>query len=48
MSEFSRTWQEFGDVVGFAVYDHPAGVFGVVLGDFLAGQLAGHIESIQE
>lgn len=28
-----RTWQEFRDVVGFPVDNHPARILGVVLGD---------------
>lgn len=44
-SKKTHTREEFGDVVGFAVYDDPARVFGVVLGDICAGELAcTHVE----
>lgn len=44
-SEETHTREEFGYVVGFAVYDDPARVFGVVLGDICAGELAcAHVE----
>lgn len=44
-SEETHTREEFGDIVGFAVYNDPARVFGVVLGDICAGELAcTHVE----
>jgi hypothetical protein len=43
-SEETHTREEFGYIVGFAVHDDPARVFGVVLGDICAGELACHFE----
>ena len=33
-----RTWQEFRDVVGFPVDNHPARILGVVLGDICSAE----------
>ena len=34
-----HTWHEFCDIVGFAVYYHPAIFLGIVLRDLLAGEI---------
>lgn len=38
------TWQEIGDIVGFAVDNDPARVLGIVLGDSRASQFLGHLD----
>jgi len=40
--------EEFGDIISFAVHNHPARVLGAVLSNLCARELRGHGEQISE
>ena len=40
--------EEFGDIISFAMHNHPARVLGAVLSNLYAGELGGHGEQISE
>lgn len=45
--EGPRTWKKLSYIIGLAVHNHPAGIFGVVLGDLCACEfIAAHYRGL--